>query len=142
LSCSCLEIDLASSRFPDPNRDVPGRGKRSRSFWVAHGSLDIQHKVPLRHSVHLLITDICRQRRQKPRVTNSWPSAKSSSAGIWKSSVLPNQSIYIRRGLLRFKSLCRATLSLYHDISMTPDRENHPLVFGWGIELFIFGINS
>jgi hypothetical protein len=59
--------------------------------------------------------------------------------GVWNNSILPNRSIYIRRGLLRFESSCMAILSLCHDITRIPDRDNHLLVFSWSIELLIFG---
>jgi hypothetical protein len=93
-----------------------------------HGSLDIQHQVPVRHSVHLRIPDVHCRERQKPRVADSGTSAKTSRAGIWSISILPDQSIYIRWGLLRLESSYMAILSLHHDIQVTPDRKNHPSV--------------
>jgi hypothetical protein len=38
-----------------------------------------------------------------------------------------------------FESSYRAILSLRHDITRAPDRENHLLVFRWNIELLVFG---
>jgi hypothetical protein len=54
-------------------------------------------------------------------------------------SILPDRSIRIKQGLLRFKSLCRALLSLHHDITRIPDRDTHLLAFSWDIELLSFG---
>jgi hypothetical protein len=56
---------------------------------MVHGSLDIRHKISLRHSVHLRITDVLHQGRRTPRVTNSGPSKKASCVGIQKSLYYP-----------------------------------------------------
>jgi hypothetical protein len=113
---------------------VLGREKRSRSVRMDHSSLDIQREIPVRHSVYLRIIDARRRRRRKARVTHSRTSAETFSTGVWRSSILPDRSIYIRWGMLKFESSCRAVLSLRHDISGTPNRENHLPVFGWSME--------
>jgi hypothetical protein len=51
--------------------------------------LDIQREVSVRHIVHLWIADVHHRGRRKPFVTNSGPSAKTPSVGLWKSSILP-----------------------------------------------------
>jgi hypothetical protein len=111
------------------------------SFGRFYGSLDIQLQVPIWHSVHLQVPDVHCRGGRKPRVADSRSSTTTSCAGIWKSSIIPGRSIYIKRGLLRLESLCRAILSLHHDISRASNRENHPPIFSWSIEL-IFGSNS
>jgi hypothetical protein len=107
-----------------------------------HGSLDIQRQVFVRHSVHLWILDVYHRGRWKPRVADSGSSAKTSCADVWNIPILPRRSIYTRRGLLRFESSCRVVLSLRHAISRMPDRENHPPIFSWSIELLVFRSNS
>jgi hypothetical protein len=37
-----------------------------------------------------------------------------------------------------FESSCRVVLSLPHDITRTPNQENHFSVYDWNIELLIF----
>jgi hypothetical protein len=80
--------------------------------------------------------------RRKPQVVDSGSSTKTSYADVWNNSILPDPSIYIRWSMLRFESSCRVVLSLCPDITRTPDRENHLLVFGWNIDLLVFGSNS
>jgi hypothetical protein len=118
------------------------KGKCSRSVqtspWFIGHSASSSRTTP----VHFWIPYVCCWGRRKPRVTDSGPSAKTSCAGVWKNSILPDRSIYIKRGLLRFESLCMTILSFHHDIPRTSDQKNHPSVFGWGIELLIFRSNS
>jgi hypothetical protein len=70
------EIDLASPYFFililniwqwDVDRCTSGRGKRSRSVQEDHGSMDIQHQVPLHHLIYLRVIDVCHGGRWKPQ---------------------------------------------------------------------------
>jgi hypothetical protein len=71
---------------------------------VTHDSLDLQHQVPVQHSVHLRIPNVHCQGRRKPRVANLGPSTKTSYAGLWTTSIPSGQSIYIGRGLLNLNT--------------------------------------
>jgi hypothetical protein len=83
------------SEISDDDTSIEARQKggnaQDLSGWV-HDSFNIQREVPVRHVVPLRIIDGRCQGRRKIRVIDSGPNAKSSKAGLRKSSVFSDPS--------------------------------------------------
>jgi hypothetical protein len=143
------ETGLASSRFSRSSLKYLTMIRRQRhakkgealKIYRAHGSLDIQCEVLIRHTVPLRIIDVHRRGRRKPQVSDSGPNTKSLSTAVRKSSILSGRSINfigIKRRLFRFELLYMVILPLSHDVTGIPDQDTYLLAFGWNIELLIF----
>jgi hypothetical protein len=108
-----LAIDLASSHFfrsssqVSDDRDVPGRGKRSRSVREDHGTLDVRRQVSSRHSINLWVIDVCYKGRWGSYDAAPRASTRVPHADRWTRSMVSDDLIYIRQCLLRSGSFYR-----------------------------------